>query len=248
MIGFFDSGSGGLSVLAALRRRAPHADAVYFGDTLHAPYGERSGDALARLADAGLETLRMFGAQEIVAACNTVSPHVLGGSAHGARIIEMTGPAARSLSAHKGARVLLLATPATVLSGIYERALVGTVYLDSLPIPGLAGAIEWDEPEAVIRGILRRALLSRKGERYDIVILGCTHFPFVREMFEEETGAMFGETRIVDPADAVAEAAVGTFSTYGSGRAYFYISQDSEPFRKRVERMFPYFSTTRVLQ
>ena len=77
MIGLFDSGSGGLSVLQAIRKRKPTTDVVYFGDIKHAPYGTRPEHELVHLTTDGLRTLRMFGAQEIVSACNTVAPTVL---------------------------------------------------------------------------------------------------------------------------------------------------------------------------
>lgn len=247
MIGFFDSGSGGLSVLAALRRRAPLADAVYFGDTAHVPYGIRPQAELIQLADAGMRTLRMFGAQEIVAACNTVSPHVLTGSAYGARVIEMTGPAAHALKPHAGKRVLLLSTPATAISGIYERALDGLVQLETLPISSLAGAIELEESPIAIRSIVRRSLMPLRGRQFDIVLLGCTHFPFARAIIEEEAEALFGRVMLMDPAEAVAQEAAAEFSTLGSGTTYFYLSRDSDTFRRRVEEMFPANAVTRVL-
>lgn len=247
MIGFFDSGSGGLSVLAALRRHAPLADAVYFGDTAHAPYGLRDQSELAVLADKGMQTLRAFGAQEIIAACNTVSPHFLDGAAYGARVIEMTRPARKALEPHRGKRVLVLSTPATAISGIYERALDGLVAVDMLPIPALAGAIELDESEISVRSIVRRALMPLRGKQYDIVLLGCTHFPFVQDMIEEETQALFGPLHVMDPADAVAREAVARFTTYGTGSTYLYLSRDSDIFRKRVQSLFPMKSHVRVL-
>lgn len=247
MIGFFDSGMGGLTVLAAVRRRAPHADAVYFGDTLHAPYGERQPDVLATLADNGILTLRSFGAQEIVAACNTVSPAILAGASHGARVIEMTRPTAHALRDYHGARVLLLATPATVASDIYGSALQGTVELDQLPISGLAGAIELGEREPALRSIIRRALMEKRGARYDLVVLGCTHFPFARHIIEEEAEAAFGRSIIIDPADAVASEVLRQFSVYGTGRSYFYVSKESDAFRERAQSLFPQSSVVRTL-
>ncbi len=247
MIGFFDSGLGGLSVLAALRRHAPHADAVYFGDTAHAPYGLRDQAELAELADQGMQTLRQFGAQEIIAASNTVSPNLLDGIARGARVIEMTRPARKALEPHRGKRVLVLSTPATAISGIYERALDGLVAVDMLPIPALAGAIELDESEISIRSIVRRSLMPLHGKRYDIVLLGCTHFPFVQDIIEQETGAMFGPLHVMDPSDAVAREAMSQFTIYGTGSTYLYLSRDSDVFRKRVQALFPARSQVRVL-
>ena len=248
MIGFFDSGIGGLSVLAALRRRAPRADAVYYGDTLRGASGAgHVEEHLSQIASEGLRTLRQFGAQEIVSASDTVAPQVLAQASLGARVLEMTGPAARALARHKGKRVLLLATPATVVTGIYERALQQHVELEQLPISNLASAIEFGESDIAVRSMIRKALMPLKGKRYDILLLGCTHFPFVREILEEEVWTHLGAVEIMDPADAVAAEAAIQFVTEGSGTSFFYLSQDSDIFRSRVESLFPQKTQIRVL-
>lgn len=248
MIGFFDSGIGGLSVLAALRRRAPRADAVYYGDTLRgAASAGHVADRFAQIAAEGLRTLRQFGAQEIVSASDTVSPQVLAHASFGARVIEMTGPASRALQPHRGKRVLLLATPSTVVTGIYERALQPIVELDQLSISNLASAIEFDENDTVVRSHIRKALMPLKGKQYDIVLLGCTHFPFVRDILEEEVWTHLGAVEIMDPADAVAAEASIQFVTDGTGSSFFYLSQDSDIFRKRAEALFPQKTQVRVL-
>lgn len=248
MIGFFDSGIGGLSVLAALRRRAPHADAVYYGDTLRgANTAGHVADHYAQIATEGLRTLRQFGAQEIVSASDTVAPQILSQASLGARVIEMTGPASRALQPHRGKRVLLLATPSTVVTGIYERALQPLVEIEQLPISNLASAIEFGESDVEVRSLIRKALMPFKGRHYDIVLLGCTHFPFVRDILEEEVWSHLGAVEIMDPADAVAAEAAVQFVTAGSGSSFFYLSQDSDIFRTRVEAMFPHKTQLRVL-
>ncbi len=239
MIGLFDSGSGGLSVLQALRKRTPNADVVYFGDIKHAPYGVRPLEELTDLAMNGMRTLRMFGAQEIVSACTAVSPAVLTNGAEGAQVIEMTRPAARAMRQHAGGKVLLIATPATVTSRIYETAFGGMVVLDQHPIRDLAGAIEFGAHDDKVRDIVRTALAQRWGQSFDYLFLGCTHYPFARAIIEEEARAAFGNIDIIDPADAVAEEATNRFDTTGSGTIYFRASQDSEHFRRRISELFP---------
>lgn len=85
------------------------------------------------------------------------------------------------------------------------------------------------------------------GRKFDIVVLGCTHFPFVRDIMEEEILSHLGAVEIMDPADAVAKEVSTQFVTAGSGSSYFYLSQDSDIFRKRVEAMFPQKTQVRVL-
>lgn len=248
MIGFFDSGIGGLSVLAALRRHAPHADAVFYGDTLRgAESAGHPAEQLQEIASEGLRMLRGFGAQEIVSASDTVSPTVLSRASLGARVVEMTGPTARALQPHRGKRVLLMATPATVVTGIYERALAPIVELEQLPVSQLASAIEFDESDTAVRSIIRRALMPMNGRQFDVVVLGCTHFPFVRDIMQEEILGHLGAVEIMDPADAVAKEVSQQFVTAGTGSSYFYLSQDSDVFRKRVDALFPNRVQVRVL-
>ena len=244
MIGFFDSGSGGLTVLAALRARAPHADIAYFGDIKNAPYGERSAEELSRLTEHGLMRLSDMGATEIVSACNSVSLSVLTGAAGHANVIEMTRPTARALRAHAGARMLLIATPATIRSGIYRDAIGVSVLFDELPIPELASAIEFGGTKEKIRSIIKSSFLKQDGKKYDGVILGCTHYPFVREEIAEAAREMFGATLIIDPAEAVAEEVVRRFNVEGSGAIRLLISKDSSLFRSRVRELFPKSSYT----
>jgi len=224
MIGLFDSGSGGLSVLAALLRKAPHADIAYFGDIANAPYGVRPQSELTKLTKAGVAVLRQMGASEIVSACNSVSPSILAGAAGDMRVIEMTKPTARGIAAYKEKKILVVATPATIASEIYQRALGGVA---TLAIEKLAGAIEFGAPQDEVRAIVREAFSKRPA--CDLVLLGCTHYPLVKDIIEEET-----QLECIDPATFVADDVVQTFDVDGKGRIHFRISKDSEHFRARV--------------
>ncbi len=238
MIGLFDSGSGGLSVLSALRDRAPHADIVYFGDIKNAPYGIRSQYELNALTIAGVEILRSRGAKEIVSACNSVSQSVLNGAAGSMPFVEMSVPTAEHMRTHQDKRALLLATPATVDSGMYARALDGIVVLDSLSISELAGAIEFGRPDDEVRAIVRNAFGQRVGEKYDCLILGCTHYPLSREIIQEEAHEAFGDLAIIDPAEFVALEVEQKFSIKGGGACTFVISAESSEFRRRAAALF----------
>lgn len=238
MLGLFDSGSGGLSVLKALRERAPSADIAYFGDIAHAPYGIRGAEELAQLTREGVATLKNMGATHIVSACNSVSPSILAGAAGKMPVIEMTRPTAKGMIAYKGKRVLLIATSATVASRIYNDALSGFVQLESLPIAELAGAIEFDAPQQEIARIVQRAFAPLSGKVFDALLLGCTHYPLVRQSIEREANAAFGTMTVVDPADFVAEEVALMFPVGGAGSLTFKISKDSEPFRRRVAALF----------
>jgi glutamate racemase len=238
MIGIFDSGSGGLSVLQALRTKAPKADIVYFGDIGNSPYGPKSQEELAALVKAGMHKLAERGATEIIAACNSIAFSVLAGAAGHDRLIEMTRPTARMMREHAGKRVLLLATQATVESGIYREALWSIVDLDELPVPRLASSIEDEKTNEEIAEVVRTAFETRKGKTYDHILLGCTHYPLVRDILEREAVLAFPGATLIDPADAVADEAVRRFACEGTGSVQFLISRDSHAFRNRVSPIF----------
>lgn len=238
MIGVFDSGSGGLTVLSALRRKMTHADIAYFGDIKNAPYGERNQEDLARLTAAGMKELQAMGATELISACNTASASVLSGLVGHDRVLEMTRPLARAARKFAGKRSLLLATPATVASRIYHDALEVIVPLDALALPGLARAIEFGASEGEIEALVRASLQTLDGP-YDVVILGCTHYPLARVIIERVAREQWSNVEIVDPADAVATAAAARFDTEGTGRLVIRLSKDSLHFRERIVQLFP---------
>ncbi|MCE9541626.1 hypothetical protein K8R03_03675 [Candidatus Kaiserbacteria bacterium] len=132
MIGVFDSGVGGLTVLKAMRDVYPSIDVVYFGDTKNAPYGKKSGAELSALTVAGIRFLLDHGATTLVSACNSVSASLAVSlydvlSIKSTQLIEMVGP---TVSAFKGSseRVALCATTATIESGMYQNAFLGCTH------------------------------------------------------------------------------------------------------------------------
>ncbi len=243
MIGIFDSGSGGLTVLTKIRERIPSADILYFGDIKHAPYGSRTPAELSRLTFAALELLAKEGATSIVSACNSVSaslaaPLLDTGDWSADRLIEMVGPTVRYFK-HADSTILLCATPATIQSEIYQNAfaMIGKE-IAVLPIPDLAGAIEFGEPPEQIESIVRTALDSISLDSYTVLILACTHYPLVVPIFKN---VLESRLSIFDPAEAVAERVEDRWwpREAGSGSLRFMISKDSEPFRKLVAAIFP---------
>lgn len=241
MIGVIDSGSGGLSVLKALREQLPKADYVYFGDIKNAPYGNKTHAELSRLTVDALSVLKAKGVQNVVSACNSVSASMaislfdtLLTSQH---IIEMVGPTVAALK-NDSRRIALCATEATVYSGMYENGfrMVGKNNIISIAIPELAGQIEFGASEADIETVVKNALLPHQGA-FDVLILACTHYPLVRTVFERVVGS---GVEIFDPAEAVSLRAKEMFTgeTKGSGQIEFLISQDSGSFRDYVKTLF----------
>ncbi|MDB4991984.1 MAG: MurI3 [Parcubacteria group bacterium] len=239
MIGVFDSGSGGLSVVEVLRKKAPNADLLYFGDIANAPYGEKSAEELSALTKKGIEILEQNGATTLLSACNSVSNAVLAGAAHNLPYIEMSIPTASYLKQYAGKRFLLLATPATIESKLYTKAVDGAVDINPLGIPGLAGAIEFNASDEDIKNMLIEVLSTRAGEKYDGIILGCTHYPLVLRIIEPLVRAYFGTIEILNPAYPVADEVARTFDISGTGTMRFLVSKQSDAFEAKVRALFP---------
>ena len=102
----------------------------------------------------------------------------------------------------------------------------------------IGGGIEFGESEEKIEVMVRDALAQAEGP-YDIIILGCTHYPLVRRTIERITQEHWPQVIVIDPADAVADAAKSRFANDGDGKLTFRLSKDSERFRARVSELFP---------
>lgn len=240
MIGIFDSGSGGLTVLRAIRKRMPSADILYFGDIKNAPYGEKPHRELFELTLRSIELLLARGATSIVSACNSVSASLAISlfdalSIAPDRLIEMVGPTVSAFRNSPG-KLLIAATPATINSGIYQNAfrMVGKE-VETVAVPGLAAEIEFGGSDGEIERIIREAFSRVRASDFDAVILACTHYPLAIASFERA----LGQAQFIDPADVVAERVSRCFGQEASGpcRTRFVISKDSEPFRERVAEL-----------
>ena len=244
MIGIFDSGVGGLTVLTKIRERAPDADIIYFGDTKNAPYGTRPLEELRAFTSSAVELLLSKGARDIVSACNSVSAFTtLSESGLLAQvplsIIEMTRPTVRALARDfSGKKIVFLATPATIASGIYARGcaeadLDGTFFA----VSDLAGAIERGAPREDIRAIVAHAI-SEIPRDTDILSLSCTHYPFVSDLFIEEIARAGLSAETFNPADSVAAEVCTGCEMSGAGKMRFIVSQDSPTFAALVKEHF----------
>ena len=242
MIGILDSGSGGLSVLRALREELPSSDVVYFGDIKNAPYGSKSRRELSQLTIAAIERLRSQNVERIVSACNSVSASLAislfdASAMRPESVVEMVGPTVAYFRGSK-ARIALCATEATVRSGMYENAfhMIGEEPL-SIAIPDLAKVIEFGASEEEMRGLIETALVPYKGQ-FDVLILACTHYPLVEHLFVDVVGQ---DVHIFDPAYAVARRAKKLFwpQEVGYGTTRFLLSQPSEHFKQYVDELFP---------
>jgi glutamate racemase len=211
MIGVFDSGVGGLSVLRAIRARLPAQPILYLADQAHVPYGSRLLEEVRAFSAAITRFLLERGTRLIVVACNAASAaalHYLRDAFPATPFVGMepaVKPAAEST--HSGV-VGVLATPATFQGALYasvvERfASEVTVLQDTCP--GLVGQIEAGDLDGPgTRAILEKALLPMLDRGADTLVLGCTHYPFIIPLVREIAGPM---VRVIDPAPAIARQA-----------------------------------------
>jgi glutamate racemase len=243
MIGIFDSGSGGLTVLKAIREQMPSCDVLYFGDIRNAPYGSKSSSELSLLTVRAIELLQKRGAGSIVSACNSVSASLAVSlfdafSLAPTQLIEMVGPTVRYFK-DSPARLLLTATPATIRSEVYQNAfrMVGKD-IETIAIPDLASAIEFGSGEVAIESIIKDVFQNVQWDRYDALVLACTHYPLVAHVFKRVLG---DSVVLFDPAVAVGERVKKRLwpQEVGNGTTRFILSKDSEQFRAQVARLFP---------
>lgn len=191
-MGVFDSGLGGISVLRTLRDFMPEEHFIYYGDSANAPYGGREAADIRRLTLAATENLTRHGIKALLVACNTATSAAVQTlrERFSFPVIGME-PALKPAAAKTGSRVLVMATESTLGQEKFARLLAqwGTrVQVTPLPCPGLVERIEAvhrDGPE--LQAFLHRLLAPYAG-RTDAVVLGCTHYPFVRREILQELG------------------------------------------------------------
>jgi len=209
MIGIFDSGVGGLTVVRELQKELPEYDLIYFGDTARTPYGNKSKETIIKYALEDADFLIARGAHVLVVACNTVS--ALGIDALRKRypdipIFEVITPAVKkAIELSNNKRIGIIGTRATIGSGIYEKKIAeeGRFSVISKACPLFVPFIEegWHK-SAELKRIARRYLDGLKNENPDVLILGCTHYPIIKDIIQVKIGR---RTRLVDSALSIAQ-------------------------------------------
>lgn len=194
-VAFFDSGLGGISVLREAVRQLPEENFVYFGDSLHAPYGVRTVEQVRELTMAAAEKLVGLGAKALVVACNTATAAAIRllRQTYPELIVIGTEPAIKpAVEQFPGGRILMLATPMTVKEEKFQR--LREQYQEQAEILAVpcGGLMEYVE-RGMLRGEEVEQYLIDKLEPYlkvpvDAVVLGCTHYPFLRAAIRKVVG------------------------------------------------------------
>jgi glutamate racemase len=213
-IGLFDSGLGGLTVLRELYRQIPQESVVYFGDTARLPYGTRSQTEILQFVREILYWMGNQGTKMVIMACNTSSALALETvrSEFNFPILGLILPGARA-AVHQGKRVGVIATPATVASNAYQRAIIeaspdASVWQVACPefVPLIEqGRIEDPYTYAVAENYLQ-PLIEQK---IDTLIYGCTHYPHLAPVLRRILPA---SVQLIDPACFYVSGCARTFS------------------------------------
>ncbi len=219
-IGLFDSGVGGLTVLAAMRARLPQENLLYLGDTARLPYGTKSPETIRRYALQCAEKLVGRGIKLLVVACNTASAVALGPLAEAFPNIPVLGVvepgAAAGCAASVTGHVAVIGTRSTIEGGAYQRAILKLrpeCRITALPCPLFVSLAE----EGLVAGPIAEAVaayylapvfapggIGEDADRPDCLVLGCTHFPLLKGAI----GAVVGSRVVlVDSAATTAAAA-----------------------------------------
>jgi glutamate racemase len=226
-IGVFDSGVGGITVLAELRTRFPDAEYIYFGDTANLPYGTKSAAQIERLSRDGARHLKTMNIDALVVACNTASAHaleaireemgdilVLGVVKPGVEAVLQALPTAGMDFDAMTAPILVLATTATVRSEAYGRTIRNLLQADvpgRLPLPIIEQAcpllVPMIEEGWIDHPILEQTIREYVGmhlRTYDpgVALLGCTHYPWIQAAIERALPGW----KVINSAESIANA------------------------------------------
>jgi glutamate racemase len=234
MLGIFDSGLGGLTVVKEILKRLPYRKVVYFGDTARVPYGNKSDEVIKKYAREGVEFLLSKEADVIILACNTMSAIAFDDlkkkynpPAGGTPIFEVITPAVKkAVQVTKNGRIGVIGTRATINSGIYEKKLKTAsprlvrlgrknrkLKIFSISCPLFVPIVEegWmKKPET--EKIVKEYLKPLQKAKIDTLILGCTHYPMLKKLIKKAVGR---GVKLVDSAEEVAKEVSSFFEKSG---------------------------------
>ena len=245
-IGIFDSGLGGLTAVRALISAAPWENFIYLGDTANAPYGDKTADQLIELSRRNIRFLRAHNIKALLVACNTSTANAMDamvGENPDLPIVAVIAPAAEAaVKATRTGKIGVLATAATVRSGAYERAirqLLPAAEVTAVACPKLVPLIESghttpDDPDLTAAVGEYTAKLLSAG--VDTVVLGCTHYPIVRQAIGNCLGP---DVALVDSGAVSVSALLQALEEHGAmgdkekpGSHSFYCTAGREMFTK----------------
>jgi len=245
-VGLFDSGVGGLTILREVRQQLPDEQCLYFADSRECPYGTKPIAQIQRRCEKVVEFLLDRGAKTIVVACNTASvaalTHLRGRyEVPFVGIVPGVKPAARLTKAGK---IGVLATPTTAesqpLAQLIQQFAYGVTVLTQV-CPDLVALVERGTIDgSEVEELLRRYLGTLLDSGVDVVVLGCTHYPFLRRQIQQLCGS---DVTLVDPSDAVARQLGRVLTNEGitrtgvGGSTQYFTSGDAAEMGEELGRL-----------
>ncbi|NIA08544.1 MAG: glutamate racemase [Nitrospiraceae bacterium] len=247
-IGVFDSGVGGFTVVRELKKLLPCQPLIYFGDTARTPYGTKGHETLIQYAREDTKFLLKHGADLIVIACHSAASAATLAlrQEFTVPIFEVVSPSVNQAIAVTRRKVIgLIGTRATVTSGVYKNAILSRlsdakVYSQACPL--LVPLVEegWLKAKET-RMIVKKYLRPLRDRQIDTLILGCTHYPLLKEIIQEKAGK---RVSIVDASAEVARAVYSYIEEKGqlskkriASKDCFFVS-DLTPATQEVARLF----------
>lgn len=249
-IGIFDSGIGGLTVASAIHRHLPNETIIYFGDTAHLPYGEKSHDAIRYYSLRICRFLLDHKCKAIVVACNSASTAaydvLLEFFKDRAIFINVVDPLVDSCCKLNLKKVGLIATHATVLSGVYEKQIKKQnthIKLQSLVTPLLAPMIEEGfVHNKISRSVIETYLSDPDLNGIEVLLLACTHYPLIRQEIEEYfkfSVPILDSTDVTALALKTALEEKNLLNKEKTTADHFYVSDYSENFAHTTKLFYP---------
>ena len=246
-IGIFDSGVGGLTVFSEVEKALPKEEIIYFGDTARVPYGTKSKETITRFSVENVEFLMKHNVKLVLVACNTASSLSLDFLKRCFRVpmIGVIEPGARNaVSSTRNNKIGVVGTNATIISGAYEKAVKKinsriSVYSQSCPLFVPLVEEGWID-DKVTYDVASVYLKGLKGKGVDTLILGCTHYPLLKNIIKKFMGS---KVSLVDSATEVAKEAKFILDASGllnenpgKKRHKFFVSDEPGPFIRLSER------------
>lgn len=206
-IGVFDSGIGGITVLKELIRAFPHENFIYLGDTARLPYGSKSAETVRKYSLQNIQFLISRNVKAVVVACNTASTQIMESEHAGIPIYNVIGPGAKkACAATQNNKIAVLATRATIKAGTYTEKIKShlpeaQVFTQACPLFVPLAEEGWHS-DPITNLIAYRYLQNLKAADVDTVILGCTHYPLLKDSISRVLGNF---VQLIDSGEAIAE-------------------------------------------
>ena len=246
-IGVFDSGIGGLTAVKELNNILPNENIIYFGDTARVPYGSRSRETVLRYAKEDIDFLRQYKIKMIIAACGTVSSML--GNSSPVTDMPFTGvilPAAQTAcSSTRNGKIGVIGTPATIRSAAYSKAIKAIsphLKVIGVPCPLFVHLVEngYTKRDDKITILAAKEYLEPiKAEGVDTLIMGCTHYPVIKDIIADIMGS---DVKLISSGAEAAKFAYNCLienellsDRTEKGKNTFYVSDSTELFKENAK-------------